>query len=37
MAGDAPKSGPQVGAKILTPFHPLNVTGPKAGIKHCLV
>jgi hypothetical protein len=37
MGGDALKSGPQVGAKIGTPFHPLNVTGDKAGQKHCLV
>ena len=36
-AGDAPKSGPQVGEKLAGPFHPLNVTGKKAGEKHCLV
>ena len=31
------KSGPQVGASIVNPFHPTNVTGPMAGKKHCLV
>ena len=36
-AGDAPKSGPQVGQSLAGPFHPLNVTGAKAGNKHCLV
>lgn len=30
------KSGPQVGDKVPGPFHPLNVTGEKAGKKHCL-
>lgn len=30
------KSGPQVGEKVPGPFHPLNVTGPEAGKKHCL-
>lgn len=30
------KSGLQVG-KSPTPFHPLNVTGPSAGKKQCLV
>jgi hypothetical protein len=36
VAGDALKSGLQVGGSP-TPFHPLNVTGAKAGEKHCLV
>ena len=36
-AGDALKSGPPVGKNIPGPFHPLNVTGAKAGEKHCLV
>jgi hypothetical protein len=36
-AGDALKSGTQVGKDIPGPFHPLNVTGAKAGMKHCLV
>ena len=36
-AGEALKSGPQVGQKLAGPFHPLNVTGKKAGEKHCLV
>jgi hypothetical protein len=31
------KSGPQVGDSIPGPFHPLNVTGPFAGKKQCLV
>ncbi len=30
------KSGPQVGEKVPGPFHPLNVTGAKAGKKNCL-
>ena len=30
------KSGPQVGELLPGPFHPLNVTGAKAGEKHCL-
>lgn len=29
-------SGPQVGAEVPGPFHPLNVTGAKAGTKACL-
>jgi hypothetical protein len=29
-------SGPQVGEELGGPFHPLNVTGAKAGEKHCL-
>jgi hypothetical protein len=37
VAGDALKSGPQVGKKITTPFNPLNVTGAQAGIKFCQV
>ncbi|MBI2805897.1 MAG: hypothetical protein HYX68_13030 [Planctomycetes bacterium] len=36
-AGDALKSGPQVGKGIPGAFHPLNVTGGQAGKKHCLV
>jgi hypothetical protein len=36
-ADDALKSGPQVGKMIPGPFHPLNVTGHKAGKKNCLV
>ena len=31
------KSGPQPGDKLPGPFHPLNVTGPFAGKKQCLV
>ena len=30
------KSGPQNGAEVPGPFHPLNVTGEKAGEKFCL-
>jgi hypothetical protein len=30
------KSGPQVGEDLAGPFHPLNVTGEKAGEKNCL-
>ena len=37
LADDAPKSGPQVGERIPGAFHPLNVTGPSAGQKACLV
>ena len=37
VAGDSLKSGPPVGQNIPGPFHPLNVTGAKAGEKHCLV
>ena len=37
VAGDSLKSGPPVGKSIPGPFHPLNVTGAKAGEKHCLV
>jgi len=29
-------SGPQAGEKLAGPFHPLNVTGAKAGQKNCL-
>jgi hypothetical protein len=29
-------SGPQVGGTVPGPFHPLNVTGEKAGKKNCL-
>ncbi len=35
-AEEAVKSGPQVGATVPGPFHPLNVTGDKAGEKFCL-
>jgi len=37
VAQDGLKSGPQVGASIVVPFHPTNVTGAMAGKKHCLV
>ena len=37
VAGGALKSGPQVGTSLPGPFHPLNVTGKKAGVKNCLV
>jgi hypothetical protein len=37
VAGDALKSGPQVGAVVAIPFHPLNVTGAHAGATNCLV
>jgi hypothetical protein len=30
------RSGPQVEGKVPGPFHPLNVTGEKAGEKNCL-
>jgi hypothetical protein len=30
------KSGPQAGERLAGPFHPLNVTGAKAGKKNCL-
>jgi hypothetical protein len=30
------QSGPQVGEKLAGPFHPLNVTGSRAGEKNCL-
>jgi hypothetical protein len=36
LAGTA-RSGPQVGDKVPGPFQPLNVTGPDAGKKSCLV
>jgi hypothetical protein len=36
-AADALQSGPPVGKEIPGPFHPLNVTGSKAGQKNCLV
>jgi hypothetical protein len=35
-ADEALKSGPQVGTAV-SPFHPLNLTGPEAGRKYCLV
>ena len=37
VAGDSLKSGPQTGDEIPGPFHPLNLTGAKAGEKNCLV
>ena len=37
VADEALKSGPPVGKNIPGPFHPLNVTGAKAGQKNCLV
>lgn len=36
IAADNPTSGPQVG-KGVSAFHPLNVTGARAGQKNCLV
>jgi hypothetical protein len=37
VAGEASlTSGPQVDQKVPGPFHPLNVTGDKAGQKNCL-
>jgi hypothetical protein len=36
LAADAPKSGPQPGDGMNI-FEPLNVTGPYAGEKQCLV
>jgi hypothetical protein len=35
-SGGKVRSGPQVGEKVPGPFHPLNVTGAKAGEKNCL-
>jgi hypothetical protein len=37
LADEPLKSGPQTGTNIPGPFHPLNVTGEKAGEKFCLV
>jgi hypothetical protein len=37
MAGDAIKSGPQLGDKVIVPFNPLHVNGDTAGQKVCLV
>jgi hypothetical protein len=34
--GNALQSGPQVGKNVPGPFHPLNLTGAKAGQKNCL-
>jgi len=34
--GEKIQSGPQAGQKLAGPFHPLNVTGSKAGEKNCL-
>lgn len=36
IAGGTLKSGPQNGQDVPGPFHPLNVTGEKAGQKNCL-
>jgi hypothetical protein len=36
LAAESIKSGPQVGDDVPGPFHPLNVTGEKAGEKNCL-
>jgi hypothetical protein len=36
VAGDALKSGPQVGEQVPGPFHPLNCNGQAAGKKNCL-
>src|SRR5262245_18736900 len=36
VASENVKSGPQVGKSLPGPFHPLNVTGPKAGETFCL-
>jgi hypothetical protein len=36
FAAERLKSGPQVNEEVPGPFHPLNVTGPKAGEKFCL-
>jgi len=35
-AGEAVKSGPQVGENVPGPFHPLNINGASAGQKNCL-
>jgi hypothetical protein len=35
-AADPVSSGPQPGAKVPGPFHPMNVTGPDAGKEECL-
>ena len=35
-AGEAVKSGPQVGENVPGPFYPLNVNGASAGQKNCL-
>jgi hypothetical protein len=37
IAAEGLESGPQPGKSLPGPFHPLNVTGGKAGQKHCLV
>ena len=31
------KSGPQVDETLPGPFHPLNINGPRAGMKFCQV
>jgi hypothetical protein len=35
-AAGSVQSGPQAGEQLAGPFHPLNVTGEKAGEKNCL-
>ena len=37
VAQDGLKSGPQVDETIPGPFHPLNINGPRAGMKFCQV
>jgi hypothetical protein len=37
IAAEGLKSGPQAGTNIPGIFHPLNVTGEKAGERNCLV
>ncbi|MCS6852518.1 MAG: hypothetical protein NZ700_15270 [Gemmataceae bacterium] len=37
LADEVMKSGPAVGEFIPAPFHPLNLTGDRAGSRHCLV
>ena len=36
FAAEALKSGPQVNEEVPGPFHPVNVTGAKAGERNCL-
>jgi hypothetical protein len=36
-AGETLKSGPNVGESLPGAFHPLNITGARAGNKNCLV
>jgi len=37
LAGGPVESGPKAGDTIPGSFHPLNITGPNAGEKSCLV